>query len=140
MVGVRFYNITKRLIWMDYCCPVCKSNLRWQSLSDLKVIKPKTKCLKCGSDFIFNQHINEIETKKTFFLLWFLLTASMIIEFFTEWDTTSTILDLLLLMALFITLIYDIILWRQIPKDWPRWRMVQDSSNNSNDISGGVNH
>ena len=125
---------------MDYCCPVCKSNLRWQSLSDLKVIKLKTKCLKCGSDFIFNQHINEIETKKTFFLLWFLLTASMIIEFFTEWDTTSTILDLLLLMALFIKLIYDIILWRQIPKDWPRWRMVQDSSNNSNDISGGVNH
>ena len=125
---------------MDYCCPVCKSNLRWQSLSDLKVIKLRTKCLKCGSDFIFNQHINEIETKKTFFLLWFLLTASMIIEFFTEWDTTSTILDLLLLMALFITLIYDIILWRQIPKDWPRWRMVQDSSNNSNDISGGVNH
>ena len=125
---------------MDYCCPVCKSNLRWQSLSDLKVIKLKTKCLKCGSDFIFNKHINEIETKKTFFLLWFLLTASMIIEFFTEWDTTSTILDLLLLMALFIKLIYDIILWRQIPKDWPRWRMVQDSSNNSNDISGGVNH
>jgi hypothetical protein len=122
-------------IVMDHNCPVCKSNLRWE----LPPAKMKLKrwqatymkqCSKCGSELEYNSHLNEARINKIFLPMGIIFILDKIFEISVKNGTFNTIWTWLFFCTLIALSIFSIFLYLVIPSNWPRWRLIDNSSIN----------
>lgn len=120
---------------MDHNCPVCKSSLRWElpptkmKFKRWQAIYIK-KCIKCGSKLEYNTHVNELRINKIFLPVAIIFILDKIIEISVKNGTINTIWTWLFFCTLIGLFIYSIFLYLVIPRNWPRWRLIDNSSIN----------
>ena len=118
---------------MDHNCPVCKSNLKWElppTRLKFKRWQPAymKKCSRCGSELEHNTHINEVRINKILLPVALIFIVDKIIELSVHKGTIYTIWTWLFLCTFIALFIYSIFLYSVIPRNWPRWRLMDNSS------------
>lgn len=118
---------------MDHNCPVCKTNLKWEFPPARMKLKKwqltyRKKCSKCGSEFEWNTHINELKSHKAFLPFWMLLLTDLISKSLFG-NIGYFKLRLFLIISVFIiSFVVSHRISKGIPRNWPRWKLTDSST------------